>query len=196
MPQRRLADAEKKLQELGASRQTEREQQQYLVDIVSNFQALARDALHANYSTHAAFDKDEFRLITAIANLTDQYNTDFHKLGRMYSLEPETGPEVPDPVVNTTVSRPSTPRFATDDDVGDDDNGNESRAADFESFDIPKPSEYPDLENIIVTDWDIRPPREGIMDWIEAVHRRSRGLELGTLSANILASVFREQSAK
>ncbi|KAI8233394.1 dynamin family protein [Colletotrichum sp. SAR 10_96] len=114
----------------------------------------------------------------------------------MYLLESETGHGAPDPTVDTIVSRPSTPVLATDDDVGDDISANESSAADFESFDIPDPSEYPELEKIIVTDWDIRPPREGIMKWIEAVHRRSRGLELGALSANILSSVFREQSAK
>jgi hypothetical protein len=34
------------------------------------------------------------------------------------------------------------------------------------------------------------------MEWIGAVYHRSRGLELGTVSPGILASVFREQSAK
>ncbi|TLS20793.1 uncharacterized protein PpBr36_10986 [Pyricularia pennisetigena] len=34
------------------------------------------------------------------------------------------------------------------------------------------------------------------MDWIEAVHRRSRGLDLGSLGPSILPDVFREQSAK
>ncbi|KAJ0383052.1 hypothetical protein COL922a_011269 [Colletotrichum nupharicola] len=224
----KLSDATKKLQELGAPRQTEREQQQYLMSIVSQFQVPARAAMDADYSAHVAFERNEFRLITAIANLTDQYNSDFNDLGRTYLFESETQPRstglesekpvlftppalaignplsspIPGPEVETVIPSPPKPRpppptlgFATDDE-DEENSGNESSAAEFTSFDIPDPSEYPDLERIIVTDWDIQPPKKGIMKWIEAVHLRSRGLELGTLSPNILSSVFREQSAK
>ncbi|KAH0434589.1 hypothetical protein CcaCcLH18_05200 [Colletotrichum camelliae] len=204
----RLRDAEKRLQELGAPRRTELEQRQYLAGVVSDFQSLARDALDANYSAHAAFDRNDFRLITAVANLTDQYNSDFSDLGRTYLFESETQPRVqalaigtpllsqaPGPAVGTFTPAPATPAFATDDE-GEENSTNDSSAAGLTSFDIPDPSDYPDLEKIIVTDWDIQPPKRGIMEWIEAVHLRSRALELGTLSPKILSSVFREQSAK
>ncbi|GKT70804.1 interferon-induced GTP-binding protein Mx2 [Colletotrichum tofieldiae] len=78
----KLAKAEKKLKDLGVPRQTEREQQQYLVGIASNFQALVRAALDADYSAHPAFGKNALRLVTAVVNTTEQFNTDFDKLAR------------------------------------------------------------------------------------------------------------------
>ncbi|GJC88121.1 hypothetical protein ColLi_10959 [Colletotrichum liriopes] len=74
----KLANAEKKLKNLGVPRQTERERQQYPIGITSNFQALVHAALNADFSGHAEFDRNTFRLIT-----------DFHNFARMYFFESE-----------------------------------------------------------------------------------------------------------
>ncbi|KAH8661179.1 hypothetical protein BGZ61DRAFT_539849 [Ilyonectria robusta] len=58
------------------------------------------------------------------------------------------------------------------------------------------PDEFPDLDKIIITDWTTHEPQQGIMSWIDHMHRRSRGLELGTFGSRLLSSAFREQSAK
>ncbi|GJC88109.1 hypothetical protein ColLi_10947 [Colletotrichum liriopes] len=49
----------------------------------------------------------------------------------------------------------------------------------------------PELDRIIVVYWDIKSPKEGIMEWIGAVHQRSCGLDLGSLDHGVLLSVFR-----
>ncbi|KAI1521359.1 hypothetical protein PtrSN001C_012268, partial [Pyrenophora tritici-repentis] len=69
---------------------TEREQQQYLVGIASDFQTLVRAALNADYSAHSVFNRNELRLITAIVNTTEQFNTDFVNIARTYLFESET----------------------------------------------------------------------------------------------------------
>ncbi len=164
-----LEGAQMELHELGPPRQTEREQQQYLAAVAEKFQSLVRAALDADYSAHPAFDRDEFRLSTAVINITDQFNTDFDNSSRTYLFETET----------ELRSEPATP--ATPDTL---------------DFEVPEPDEFPDLHNIVTTDWTVQPPKAGIMDWIESVYRRSRGIEVGTFSPGIFSSVFREQSAK
>ncbi|KAK1996874.1 dynamin family protein [Colletotrichum falcatum] len=174
----KLAGAEKRLKDLGAPRQTEREQQQYLVGIAGRFQALVRAALDADYSAHSAFDSSALRLITTVVNTTEQFNTDFDKFSRTYLFESETQA----PVEVADAPSPES---------GDD--GSITR---LDTFDIPTPGAFPDLDSILVTDWSVDPPKQGIMEWIAAVHRRSRGLDLGSLGHGVLPSVFREQSAK
>ncbi|KAK1980510.1 dynamin family protein [Colletotrichum cereale] len=180
----RLTIAEKKLKDLGVPRQTEREQQQYLVGIASRFQDLARAALNADYSAHPAFNRNALRLITAVVNTTEQFNADFDKFARKYLFESETqvAPEVTAEVVGTLSSFPASP--------------DDSSIIQLDTFDIPTPGAFPDLDSIITTDWSIELPKQGIMEWIAAVHRHSRGLDLGSLGHGVLPSVFREQSAK
>ncbi|KZL75274.1 Interferon-induced GTP-binding protein Mx2 (dynamin family protein) [Colletotrichum tofieldiae] len=195
----KLAKAEKKLKDLGVPRQTEREQQQYLVGIASNFQALVRAALDADYSAHPAFGKNALRLVTAVVNTTEQFNTDFDKLARTYLFESETQGEVAVPV---EVATPASPVFSEEEDEEDEEDEEEEEEEeddeeeDDDSLHIPTPGAFADLDRIIIADWSIDLPKKGIMKWIEAVHRRSRGLDLGSLSPSILSSVFREQSAK
>ncbi|KAJ0298105.1 hypothetical protein Brms1b_013459, partial [Colletotrichum noveboracense] len=188
----KLSGAEKKLEGLGASRQTEREQQQYLVSIMSDFQALVRAALEADYSAHQAFARDDLRLITTVVNLTDKFNSDFGDFGCTYMFEWQL--DISN-LFAATVAQPPTSGFATDGE-GEENSDDGSNATELTSCDIPDPTMYPDLEGIIVTDWHIEPPKQGIMKWIETVHHRSRGLDLGSVTPRILSSVFREQSAK
>ncbi|KFA70722.1 hypothetical protein S40288_07610 [Stachybotrys chartarum IBT 40288] len=185
----KLGIAEKKLKELGASRQTEREQQQYLVEIASNFQMLVRAALNADYSAHAAFESNDLRLITAVVNATDQFNTDFDSLGRTYLFESETKAVAP---VYGRETAPGSPVL----DEYEDELEHSGSLLQLDAFDVPTPETFPELDKIIFTDWAIEFPKKGIMKWIEAVHQRSRGLELGTFGHGVLLSVFREQSAK
>lgn len=184
----RLANAEKSLKKLGAPRQTEREQQQYLVTVASNFQALVRAALDADYSAHPAFDRNELRLITAVVNTTDLFNTEFNGSARTYLFESETQTAA---AVQLEVSTFVSIVFPEDEEE-EDENG----ILPLDLLDVPDPKTFPDLNQIIVTDWAVEPPKKGIMNWIGSIHGRSRGLDLGSLGHSILPSVFREQSAK
>ncbi|KAK2037388.1 interferon-induced GTP-binding protein mx2 [Colletotrichum somersetense] len=197
----KLANAEKKLKDLGVPRQTEREQQQYLVGIASSFQTLVRAALNADYSAHPAFDRIALRLITAVVNTTEQFNTDFEKYARKYLFESETQVETEVLVegVDGPIPVPSSPVYHEEEDNDEsehEDEGNDGRILQLDTFDIPIPGAFPDLDSVITTDWSIDLPEQGIMEWIAAVHRHSRGLDLGSLGHSVLQSVFREQSAK
>ncbi|ROT42142.1 interferon-induced GTP-binding protein mx2 [Sodiomyces alkalinus F11] len=174
----RLANAEKKLKDLGTPRQTEREQQQYLVGIASQFQAIVRAALDADYSAHPAFSRDELRLITAVINTTEQFNVNFQNFARTYHFESKTGI--------------ATEEEEDEEDTKDDDDG----ILHLDMPGIPDPGDFPDLDRIIVTDWAVQSPKTGIMKWIDTVYHRSRGLDLGTFGHGILSTAFREQSAK
>ncbi|OAA33857.1 interferon-induced GTP-binding protein Mx2 [Beauveria brongniartii RCEF 3172] len=57
-----LSQARNDLEKLGQSRQTEREQQQYLASVASDFQDTVPPALNADYSSSEVFDIDNFRL--------------------------------------------------------------------------------------------------------------------------------------
>ncbi|KAJ0272106.1 hypothetical protein COL940_010625 [Colletotrichum noveboracense] len=154
--------------------------------------ALVRAALEADYSAHQAFARDDLRLITTVVNLTDKFNSDFGDFGCTYMFEWQL--DISN-LFAATVAQPPTSGFATDGE-GEENSDDGSNATELTSCDIPDPTMYPDLEGIIVTDWHIEPPKQGIMKWIETVHHRSRGLDLGSVTPRILSSVFREQSAK
>lgn len=199
----RLEDAEKKLKDLGAPRQTEREQQQYLVGIASNFQNFVRAALAADYSAHPAFDKNEMRLITAVVNATEQFNTDFNKSARTYLFESEEGHDEEDDNCENNddgIDDGEGNDGESEDDKGHDDSDcsdqEENSDEEVDALDIPDSKAFPDLEGIIVTNWDVEAPHKGIMKWLMNTYKGSRGLDLGSLGNGILPNIFREQSVK
>lgn len=66
-----------------------------------------------------------------------------------------------------------------------------TRLSDFDEF--PNDS-LPD--DLISEDLDVDFPEQGIMNWIQDLYQRSRGIELGTFGGSILSSAFKEQSSK
>lgn len=193
----RLADVKKELNKLGASRQTEHDQQRYLVGIAGKFQALVRAALDADYSADQAFDKNQLRLITAIVNVTEQFGSDFDNFARTYLFQSELRNESEAP---RELAFPESPVFQLEEslklEATKDDDDNEIYPTRLDRFDVPDPTLFPDLDKVITKDWIVELPKKGIMKWIEVVHHRSRSLDLGSLGQGVLRSVFREQSAK
>lgn len=184
---KRLAEVEKNLKGLGTPRQTEREQQQYLVGIASSFQSIVRAALDADYSADPAFDQDELRLITDVVNITDKFNSNFGSYARTYLFETEK------PAVQSGSVEVECPKSEVLDPNEEGDHAISLKPDGIIPFDH---EEFPDLDRILVQDWEMPVPKKGIMDWIGTVHRRSRGLDLGSIGQGVLPSVFREQSAK
>ncbi|KAK9439402.1 Dynamin, GTPase domain protein [Metarhizium brunneum] len=161
-----LADCNKSLEALGFSRQTEREQQQYLGEIAAQFQRTVRDALEANYSSQSVFENKELRLITQIINITDEFNTEF---------------------TNTSHSR----CFQNED---DDELAAQSKEPQKCSKQDLDPAKFPELDDLIDVDWAPTPPEGDILEWIKRTYQGSRGVELGTFGPGLLSSAFREQS--
>lgn len=180
----KLAVAQKSLDALGLSRQDKREQQIYLSDIAGQFQKLVRAALDADYSVHPAFECHEsLRLITSVVNITENFSTDFESNGHLRRFE------------NIEVA--SSPN--TENDINDVDDSSSIHPVFGNSVSTNIKSDQAklhDLENIVTNDWNVSPPGEGIMDWIQDLYYRSRGIELGTCGARMLSSAFKEQSKK
>ncbi|RYC78470.1 hypothetical protein BFJ63_vAg18657 [Fusarium oxysporum f. sp. narcissi] len=170
---RKLTEKQEELASLGPPRQTGRQQQQFLVSVASKFQNIVRAALDADYSTHQAFADDNLRLITEVVNMTDEFAVDFEACAHTYLFE--------------TVSKIARPIFSDSEDEEEEDIDEESSTC----FDL---NLYPDLEGILTKDWTSHQPSKGIMPWITQMHRRSRGVELGTFGPRVLSSAFQEQS--
>ena len=166
-----LANSQDALSKLGPTRQTEREQQQYLATIAGRFQNVVRAALNADYSALEAFTDDKLRLITSIVNITERFNSNFMSSSHAYVFE--------------TVGKETSAARADCD--GEDE---------IDQFEQLKSDDFLDLEKIVVTDWTTHEPQQGIMEWISCMYRRSRGVELGTFGPGLLSSAFREQSSK
>ncbi|SCO92390.1 related to RBTMx2 protein [Fusarium oxysporum] len=177
---RKLNEKQEELASLGPPRQTGRQQQQFLVSVASKFQNIVRAGLDADYSTHQAFADDNLRLITEVVNTTDEFAVDFEACAHTYSFEAINrtkvfSHEIPPPI------------FPDSEDEEEEDIDEESSTR----FDL---NLYPDLEGILTKDWISHQPSIGIMPWITQMHRRSRGVELGTFGPRILSSAFQEQS--
>ncbi|KAG7403637.1 Interferon-induced GTP-binding protein Mx1 [Fusarium oxysporum f. sp. rapae] len=170
---RKLTEKQEELASLGPPRQTGRQQQQFLVSVASKFQNIVRAALDADYSTHQAFADDNLRLITEVVNTTDEFAVDFEACAHTYLFE--------------TVSKIARPIFSDSEDEEEEDIDEESSTC----FDL---NLYPDLQGILTKDWTSHQPSKGIMPWITQMHRRSRGVELGTFGPRVLSSAFQEQS--
>lgn len=170
-----LSQARNDLEKLGHSRQTEREQQQYLISVASDFQEIVRPALNADYSSSEVFDSDNFRLITAVMNLTDDFKADFMATAHTYQFL-ERGQDSDEDSESNEGSQPcSSSEFGRDGVLFD---------------------RFPDLDLVINREFHACPPLNGIMDWIRKAHRRSRGSELTFYSPSLFASAFRQQTSK
>jgi len=179
---KQLAECKRELEGLGPSRQTEQEQRLFLSTIARQFQELVQAALNAQYSNHSAFEeKEELRLITYVVNLTELFSYYFEWKAHLRHFE-GTGND------NTKMEVQ---------DMGKDAKSNAITGVNQKKFvkDIDL-DVYPVLENIIIKDRDFANPQDGIMQWIEDLYLRSRGLELGTFGGAILSSAFKEQSSK
>ncbi|TQV95281.1 interferon-induced GTP-binding protein Mx2 [Cordyceps javanica] len=176
-----LDKAKKDLAHLGLSRQTVQEQQQFLVAIASEFQALVRSALSADYSSHAFFDDDQFRLITRVLNATEEFKAEFNLSAHTY--------EFIQPAGSVSGADSSPPEAALSE---PDSSISRANVADEE---MP-PGRFPDLNSVIVRERNDDEPRQGIMAWIKEIHHRSRGTELFSFNPAVFSTAFRQQTSK
>jgi conserved oligomeric Golgi complex subunit 4 len=166
----KLEAAKKRLNNLGLSRHSEREQRSYLGGIASKFQDIVNAALHAQYQRHALFErKPELLLITLILAESDHFSHAFEDYGGVWQFE-----DVPN------VS---------------DQEGTKLAATDDEARKPLRSENFPELEGIICNEDAIAAPKAGIMAWIKEVHSGSRGAEMGTFGGGILSRTFKSQSA-
>jgi dynamin family protein len=183
---KQLVDCRRELESLGPARQTEQEQRLFLNTLTHQFQDLVGAALNARYHNHEAFEEqEELRLITYVVNLTEMFNYDFEKKGQLRYFESPAAESSPDGKECTL-----------------DESKKESTWADMSAMkklveEMSTISVDPFLEDIVNKDSQFGSPEAGIMNWIECLYVRSRGVELGsTVGGSMLSSAFKEQSGK
>lgn len=173
-----LVLSQKALKSLGPTRETEREQQQYLAAIAGDFQQIGRSSLAADYSSLECFTNLHLRLITNIVTATETFNDGFsnHSHAYMFETSPESDPVAPDE--------------GEDVDQSEDD----LEALSLGEFLQRRQAAFIDLDGIITDDLTKPKPKKGITNWICSIYQRSRGIELGTFGPAMLSTAFREQS--
>ncbi|KAI0392042.1 hypothetical protein F5Y17DRAFT_381299 [Xylariaceae sp. FL0594] len=162
-----LGDLKALRDELGVPRNDHTTQRAYLNRMAEDFQSLVRDSLAANYTENKLFaDRHELRLITCVVDRCESFSKEMRISGHM---------------------RPFS---------GDNDKDSASKSNELSYDKIFQ--DYPELEEIM-SPRDKVPEatsEDGIMDYVEAVYKASRGQELGTFGDHILHTLFKEQSKK
>ncbi|KAG8354272.1 hypothetical protein FVEN_g7850 [Fusarium venenatum] len=146
-----LLELLEELANLGPPRQTERQQQQFLVSVSSKFQTIVRAASDADYSTHESFADDDLRLITKVVNTTEDFSHDFEACAHTYSFEGELS--------KSLQPMPSPPLFSG----GEEDAREEEARVSKKSYNIFDLDLYPDLEGLLSQGYTSHQPAQGIM---------------------------------
>ncbi|KAI5307203.1 hypothetical protein KEM56_002936 [Ascosphaera pollenicola] len=169
------------LESLGAARQTEKQQIAFLGSVAEKFQELVRSALASRYADPFFNRNKEAKLLTYIANLSEVYSDVFEQAGPLRRFAPHEG--------------------AAEDNEEEtkEDRWNDTHVKEQKKFlDGIARSYCEELDEIIepLVFEDIDMPMPKIMEWIEGHYLSSRGLELGTIGSDVVASAFTEQSRK
>ncbi|ERT03328.1 dynamin [Sporothrix schenckii 1099-18] len=185
-----LAKCNRDLESLGPARTLERDQRRYLGGIAEQFEQLTRDALTAQYSRHSFFEKPEMRLITCLVNLVDAFADSFRLYGQLYNFDDIGGPKeiqlyedsvAPGTVDMTSVSSGASLQFHV------------HLRAHLKDYGVTI-DDYPELVDIVPEHSEIEESGSNIMGWIKTLYLQSRGVDLGTVSSDLLSEAFCEQS--
>jgi hypothetical protein len=170
-----LSTCRKRLEDLGADRESADQQRRFLLEISQNFQDVTNFALDAYYSRHAVFGSiPELRIATLAVERMERFAKDIERLGHTVVFESEAreGVETGSPLVSSTPSS----------------NGSEAGAKN-------PHLEYPELSDLILTNRvDPEPSDRNILEWIGEEYRKARGFGLAIIGPSILPTIWQEQS--
>lgn len=172
----RLSSCRKRLEDLGADRESTDQQRRFLLEISQKFQDVTNCALDAYYSRHAIFGSiPELRLATLTVERMERYAKDVEALGHTVEFDSEVKEEAASVKSYLASSTPSS---------------NESEADAENSH-----PEYPELSGLISTNGVAPEPSDrSIMEWIGEEYRKARGFGLATIGPSILPTIWQEQS--
>ena len=177
-----LSSCRKRLEALGADRQSTDQQRRYLLEMSREFQDITNFALDAYYSRHVIFSNSpELRLATLCVDRNDKFSDEVLKFGHSIQFDTQDD-EVETAIAYTSTT--STPR-------SENDVGSSISNEDAKSYDV----QYPELSNLIPSDSKTRKPNDrNIMEWIGEEYRKARGFGLATIGPSILPTIWQEQS--
>jgi hypothetical protein len=173
-----LSSCRKRLQSLGANRESTDMQRRFLLDISKEFQDMTNFALDAYYSRHRAFgETPELRLATLAVDRMDRFSTDMERFGHSVSFGSEDT-DAEEELATVSLSRTSTQPSNSSEE------GAESSSC-----------QYQELSDLFPTDWEPTDPSDcGILEWIGEEYRKARGFGLATIGPSILPTIWQEQS--
>lgn len=171
-----LSSCRKRLEGLGADRESTDQQRRFLLVVSRDLQDLANSALDAYYSRNQVFqDVPELRLATLAVERMERFSEEIKERGHTVPFDSDDSEEeVPagSEVVSETPSE----------------SGSEEDAG-------TSPSQYQELLDIIPGDWESSEPSDWeIMEWIGEEFRKARGFGLGTIGPSILPTLWQGQS--
>ncbi|KAJ5108261.1 hypothetical protein N7456_004936 [Penicillium angulare] len=190
---KRLKECKRALDGLGDERESPEQQSKYLLAIVAKFQRITENALHTNYGSQDAFDNErDLRLATLVANRNAQLAEDFEFRGHVYTFKSHSH----DDDLENRKDPPTSPTGTVANGIDNEEEKEEEEEI-CNSVPSRKISICHDIEDVLRDSQPIQGAlTQGILPWIENIYEASRGFELGTFNASILASVLKKQSSK
>lgn len=182
-----LSSCRKRLDSLGADRESTDQQRRFLLDTSQKFQDVTNCALDAYYSRYTVFGRiPELRLATLAVERMDRYAKDMKAFGHTVNFD-SGAQEVATIESEAQEVVMIKPRLASGTPSS---NGSEADAED--------PNlKYPELSDLISTNGVVPAPSSrsiSIMKWIREEYRKARGFGLATIGPSILPTIWQEQS--
>jgi Dynamin central region/Dynamin family len=177
-----LSSCRKRLEALGADRQSTDQQRRYLLEMSREFQDITNSALDAYYSRHVVFaNSPELRLATLCVDRNDKFSDEVLRLG--HSIQFETQEDE----AETAIVHPSSGSTPP----SESDMGSSISEKDAKSDD----TQYTELSDLIPQGSEvIQSIDRNIMEWIGEEYRKARGFGLATIGPSILPTIWQEQS--
>lgn len=166
-----LSDARRKLQAMGAPRDTSASQRECLIKLASEFERIVRDALDGRYEGDAIFqDTPAMKLVTRIIGLNEGFSDLMWKRGHMWNFS----------------SKSKSKSSEKEENEKEEDEKKKERPLDYElkaEMIHRGAAKIPELQGLVCADTAyLPPPDKNIMIEITNYYSESRGPELGTVS--------------
>jgi Dynamin central region/Dynamin family len=177
-----LSSCRKRLEALGADRQSTDQQRRYLLEMSSEFQDITNYALDAYYSRHVIFSNSpELRLATLCVDRNDKFSDEVLRVGHSIQFDTQ------DDEAETAIAHTST----TSTPPSENDVGSSISNEDVKSYAV----QYTELSDLIPSNSKILEPNDrNILEWIGEEYRKARGFGLATIGPSILPTIWQEQS--
>ncbi|ORX35006.1 interferon-induced GTP-binding protein Mx1 [Kockovaella imperatae] len=205
----KLAKAQKEWVTLGVRRQTQAEQNQFLVGIAEKYRSLADSAVRGDYSRQLLKENETLKLARAIRQRSDRFARDVEIFGHQFDMRSQAS-KSPGKANGTKVSSstenedgPDEESQSSDDDDEESEEENiKSEEAEFKAH-LPaaktigcRMEQTPDDLLIILPD-DVTLERPSFKrKWLKEMYFRSQGTELIAIPPGLLGSLMAEQAKR
>lgn len=186
---KRLKEANKLFNALGPERSSPAAQASYLTDMATRYSQLAMLSLQAKFGSDELFDDlPTLRIAPSVVARAMNFEADMARYGHTYIF---WGGIVKEASMNGTAEGSTQASVATQ---PDEELQLVSRKMNFQ---VRKERDHSDVAEVLQLQESMSGPNEGdIGSWLRTVYETSRGFELGTFDASILATTMKKQSSK